>query len=295
MAPIEGPISSTTAGQAMTRAPHHKKARKSRGPSFWTWFWLIMAALYFLVPLYSTLQFSLETGAHAYGFKWYSYIFHDPMFRTSFLFSLRLAVETVVIGMVLMVPTVYWVHLRLPQVRPVMDLITILPFVVPPVALVVGLSGVFNILPWLLSSSQILAFIYVILALPFTYRSLDAGMRAIDVRVLSEAAQSVGAPGWKTLLYVILPNMRTAMMGAAFLTLAIVMGEYTISSLLLFNTFAVYIYYIGNTTANPAAALAIISFALTWGAMMGLFFLSRTRGTRGRASGGPGATAAVGR
>ena len=254
-----------------------------------------MAALYFLVPLYSTLQFSLETGAHAYGFKWYSYIFNDPMFRTSFLFSLRLAVETVVIGMVLMVPTVYWVHLRLPQVRPVMDLITILPFVVPPVALVVGLSGVFNIMPWLLSSSQILAFIYVILALPFTYRSLDAGMRAIDVRVLSEAAQSVGAPGWKTLLYVILPNMRTAMRGAAFLTLAIVMGEYTISSLLLFNTFAVYIYYIGNTTANPAAALAIISFALTWGAMMGLFFLSRTRGTRGRASGGPGAAAAVGR
>ncbi len=151
-----------------------------------------------------------------------------------------------------------------------------------------GLSGAFNLMPWLLSSSQILAFIYVILALPFTYRSLDAGMRAIDVRVLTEAAQSVGAPGWKTLLFVILPNIRTAMLGAAFLTLAIVMGEYTISSLLLFNTFAVYIYYIGNTTANPAAALAIISFALTWGAMMGLFFLSRTRG---RTSSSPGTTA----
>jgi putative spermidine/putrescine transport system permease protein len=275
------------AGQELARAPRRKKARKSRGPSFWTWFWLIMAALYFLVPLYSTLQFSLETGAHAYGFKWYSYIFNDPMFRTSFLFSLRLAVETVVIGMVLMVPTVYWVHLRLPQVRPVMDLITILPFVVPPVALVVGLSGVFNILPWLLSSSQILAFIYVILALPFTYRSLDAGMRAINVKTLTEAAQSVGAPGWKTLLFVILPNIRTAMLSGAFLTLAIVMGEYTISSLLLFNTFAVYMYYIGNTEAQPAAALAIISFTLTWGAMMGLFLLSRRRG-RGSS---PGVTA----
>jgi putative spermidine/putrescine transport system permease protein len=267
-----------------------KKVRKRHKMRFWTYFWLIMAALYFLVPLYSTLQFSLETGQHAYGFKWYAQIFHDPMFRTTFLFSLRLAAETVVIGLVLMVPTVYWVHLRLPRVRPVMDLISILPFVVPPVALVVGLSGVFNLMPWLLANSQILAFIYVILALPFTYRSLDAGMRAINVKTLTEAAQSVGAPGWKTLLFVILPNMRTAMMGAAFLTLAIVMGEYTISSLLLFNTFAVYIYYIGNTEAQPAAALAIISFALTWGAMMCLFFLAKTRG---RASGGP--TAAVGR
>jgi putative spermidine/putrescine transport system permease protein len=276
---------------ASVAAPAEKKARRAprehRRPSFWTIFWLIMAALYFLIPLYSTLQFSLETGQHSYGFKWYGQTFADPMFRTSFLFSLRLAVETVIIGLVLMVPTVYWVHLRLPQLRPLMDVVSILPFGVPPVALVVGLSGVFNVLPWMLSNSQILAFIYVILALPFTYRSLDAGMRAINVKTLTEAAQSVGAPGWKTLLFVILPNIRTAMLSGAFLTLAIVMGEYTISSLLLFNTFAVYMYYIGNTEAQPAAALAIISFTLTWGAMMGLFLLSRRRG-RGSS---PGVTA----
>ena len=258
---------------------------KRRHMSFWTWFWLIMAALYFLVPLYSTLQFSLETSAHGYGLKWYATIFADPAFRSSFLFSLRLSVETVIIGLVLMVPTVYWIHLKLPRLRPVMDVISILPFVVPPVALVVGLAGAFTVFPWLLASSQILAFAYVIQALPFTYRSLDAGLRAIDVRTLTEAAQSCGAPTWKTLLFVILPNIRTAMLGGAFLTLAIVMGEYTISSLLLFQTFAVYMQYIGETEAQPAAALAIISFMLTWGAMMGLFLLSR----RGRVGGGTGA------
>jgi putative spermidine/putrescine transport system permease protein len=265
--------------------------RERRHMSFWTWFWLVMAALYFLVPLYSTLEFSLETGQHQYGLKWYGQIFADPAFRSSFLFSLRLSVETVIIGLLLMVPTIYWVHLRLPRLRPVMDVISILPFVVPPVALVVGLSGAFNTMPWLLSSSQILAFAYVIQALPFTYRSLDAGMRAIDVRTLTEAAQSCGAPPWKTLLFVILPNIRTAMLGGAFLTLAIVMGEYTIASLLLFQTFAVYMQYVGETQAQPAAALAIISFGLTWGAMMGLFVLS---GRRGRVSGGA-TGAAVGR
>ncbi len=258
-------------------------AARRRRPSFWAVFWLVMAALYFLVPLYSMVQFSLEVAPHRYGFHWYAQIFADPLFRSSFLLSLRLAIETMLIGLVLMVPTVYWVHLRLPKLRPVMDMVAILPFVVPPVALVVGLSGVFTVAPWLLGSSQILALVYVILALPFTYRSLDAGMRAIDVRTLTEAAQSVGAPWWKTLFFVIMPNIRTAMLGAAFLTLAIVMGEYTISSLLLFNTFAVYIYYIGNTEAYQAAALAIISFVLTWGAMMGLFFLSRRTGAAGPA------------
>jgi putative spermidine/putrescine transport system permease protein len=261
--------------------------------SFWTWFWLIMAALYFLVPLYSTAQFSLDTGVHSLGFKWYAKTFADPQFRSTLELSLKIAVETVVIGLVLMVPTVYWIHLRLPQLRPVMDIISILPFVVPPVALVVGLSGAFDVMPWLLSNWWlILPLVYVILALPFTYRSLDAGMRAIDVRTLTEAAQSCGAPAWKTLLFVILPNIRTAMLAGAFLTLAIVMGEFTISSLLLFQTFAVYIQYIGNTEAQPAAALAIISFTLTWGAMMALFVVSRGRGRRG---GGVGQGAAVSR
>jgi putative spermidine/putrescine transport system permease protein len=241
------------------------------------------------VPLYSLVQFSLETGRHRYGFAWYTQIFGDPLFRSSFIFSLRLAVETVIISMVLMVPTVYWVHLRVPRLRPTMELISVLPFVVPPVALVVGLNGVFSVAPWLLGSSQILALVYVVLALPFSYRSLDAGMRAIDIKTLTEAAQSVGSPGWKTLLFVILPNLRSAMLGASFLTLAIVMGEYTISSLLLFQTFAVYIFYIGNTAAQPAAALAIISLVLTWAAMIGLFLLS---GRRARLGGPAGVAAA---
>ena len=288
MAPIETSIATTTAGEALVRHPRRGRAAK-RHMSFWTWFWLIMAALYFLVPLYSTLQFSLETSLHGYGFTWYLDTFKDPMFRTSFFFSLRLAVETVIIGLVLMVPTVYWVHLKLPQLRPVMDIVSILPFVVPPVALVVGLSGAFQVMPWLLASSHLLALLYVILALPFTYRSLDAGMSAINVRTLTEASQSCGAPAWKTLLFVILPNIRTSMLSGAFLTLAIVMGEYTISSLLLFQSFAVYIYYIGNTKAQQAAALAIISFGLTWGTMMVLFLISRRRG------GGVGQGAAVSR
>ena len=101
----------------------------------------------------------------------------------------------------------------------------------------------------------------MIQALPFTYRALDAGMRALDLRTLSDAAKSVGASWPRTLWHVILPNLRTAMLAASFLTIAIVLGEYTISSLLLFNTFAVYIQHIGRTEAYPAAALAILSSA----------------------------------
>jgi len=246
----------------------------------WNIFWLLFAVVYFFLPLYGTAEFSLETGPGTYGFKHYLEILQDPAFKSDFILSLKLALATVAIGIVLMVPTVYWVNLRLPRLRRVIDFIAVLPFVVPPVALAVGILRLFHPWIWLISGPQILALAYVILALPFTYRSLDAGMRSIDLRTLTEAAQSVGA-GWLRVLWsVILPNLRYAMLSAAFLTITLVMGEYTMASLMLFNTFAVYVEYTGETKANAAAALAIISFALTWAAMLGILFLGRGVGRR---------------
>ncbi len=246
----------------------------------WNILWLVLAALYFLVPLVGSAEFSLETGPGKYGFDAYRVILQDPAFKTGFLLSLELALATVAISTVLMVPTVYWVNLRFPRLRSVIDFIAVLPFVVPPVALALGVSRLFQHMIWLISGPQILVLIYVILALPFTYRSLDAGIRAIDLHTLTEAAQSVGASWTTILLRVILPNLRFAMLSSAFLTITLVMGEFTISSLLLFNTFAVYVEYTGETKANPAAALAMISFALTWAAMLGVLWLGRGVGRR---------------
>jgi putative spermidine/putrescine transport system permease protein len=246
----------------------------------WNILWLILAVLYFLVPLWGTLEFSLETGVGKYGFDAYRQILNDSQFWDSFLFSFKLAVATVAVSTILMVPTVYWVHLRLPKIRPVMDFLAILPFVVPPIVLAVGVEQLFHPFIWLISGPQILVFVYVILVLPFTYRSLDAGMRSIDLQTLTEAAQSVGARGSTVLLSVILPNLVYAMLSAAFLSLTLVMGEYTISSLLLFNTFPVYIQYVGDTQAQPAAALAMISLLLTWAAMLGILLIGRGVGRR---------------
>jgi putative spermidine/putrescine transport system permease protein len=254
--------------------------KRPRAFPLWSWFWLLFAAGYFLLPLYATLEFSLQTGAHSYGLNWYGTILHDPEFRHSLLLSLRLAVETVALSLALMIPTVYGIHLWLPSARPLVEFISVLPFVVPPIALAVGVIGLFQGTPWLISSTQLLALLYVIQALPFTYRALDAGMGALDLHTLSDAAKSVGASWPRTLWHVVLPNLRTAVLAASFLTIAIVLGEYTISSLLLFNTFAVYIQHIGKTQAYSAAALAILSFGFTWVAMLGIFVLTRGRASR---------------
>ena len=145
-----------------------------------------------------------------------------------------------------------------------------MPFVVPAIVLVFGLIRVYGggFLPLTntrLGTDVLLVAAYVILALPYMYRAVDTGLAAIDVRTLTEAAQSLGA-GWPTImLRVIIPNLRAALLSGAFLTLAFVIGEFTIASFLVgINAFGPYMSLVGQNKTYESSALAIISFALTW-------------------------------
>jgi len=161
----------------------------------------------------------------------------------------------------------------------VISFLALIPFVVPPIVLVVGLFSVFEDSPdWFYAKPYgFLVGGYVVLAFPYMYFSLDSGFRAIDVHTLTEASQSLGAPWRTTLLKVILPNVRIAALAGAFLTLAIVMGEYTMASLAQFYTFPVYIQYINETKSFPASAVSLMSFGITWAAMLALLIVGRGR------------------
>ncbi|HTU54180.1 MAG TPA: spermidine/putrescine ABC transporter permease [Acetobacteraceae bacterium] len=236
---------------------------------------LLLIGLYFAVPLLATGAFSLWEGGQRYGFRAYIVLIHTDQFWSSLGLSLRLAAETILAGLVILVPATFWMNLRLRALRPLFDLISVLPFVVPPIALVAGMTALYTGPSWLVGTSNYLVIPYVILALPYTYRALDIGMRALNLRTLTEASQSLGA-GWGVLIFrVVVPNLTTALIGAALLTIAIVMGEFTFANILLFNTFAVYINYVGQTSATEAAALTLLSFLITWLAMLGVLLTGR--------------------
>jgi putative spermidine/putrescine transport system permease protein len=244
---------------------------------------LLLGAAYFVIPLAATAQFSLEQGHAGFGFGAYRTILEDDAFWQTLWFSFQLALETTAITLALLVPTVIWTHLKLLRARPALEVISTLPFVIPPIVLAVGLFELFrdHAPAWFVDSPKLLACAYVILALPFVYRALDVGIRSLDIRTLVEASQSLGA-GWGTTLFrVILPNLRVAVVTCAALTIAIVMGEYTIASIALFTTLPVYVNEIGTAQAFPAAALSIISIALTFAVMLVIQLAGRrTRGAR---------------
>ncbi len=256
-----------------------------------SWLIMLVGVLYFFVPLLGTFEFSLRYRRGVYSFEAYHIVLNDPQFRATFTYSTILAVATIVVGVLLVVPTAYWIQLRLPGLRPIVEFITLLPLVIPAIVLVFGYLRMYNsssLVPLTgreRTTDLLLMFSYVALALPYMYRAVDTGLRAIDVRTLTHAAQSLGAD-WGTILFrVILPNVRVAVLSGAFLTFAIVIGEFTMASLLDRPAFGPYLQLIGANRAYEPSALAIMTFAITW-ACMGLIQVFG-RGTRAQIAAAP--------
>ncbi len=232
---------------------------------------LAVAAVYFLLPLLAAAEFSLRAPGGGYALTSWVTIARDPVLVTALATSLQIAVATAVVVLALVVPTAVWVRLRLPGLAGALESATILPIVIPPVVMAAGIAfvqanlggPVFRAL--FASSTTALTPFYVILALPFAYRAVDNGLAAIPLRTLVEAARNLGAGLGTTLLRVVLPAIRSAVLGAAFLTLALVLGEIVIARILLYtDTFPVAIVEVGRSQAGVAVALSLASLLVTW-------------------------------
>ncbi|MBZ9853746.1 ABC transporter permease [Mesorhizobium sp. CA13] len=248
---------------------------------FWAWVVFILGAAYFFIPLIATVEFSMRMRRGAYSFDAYRIVLGDARFQATFLYSVVAAIFTIILGVLIVVPAAYWIRLRLPQLRPVVEFITLLPLVIPAIVIVFGyirMYGSNSPLPFLgsdMGTNALLVIGYATLALPYMYRAVDTGLRTIDVRTLTEAAQILGA-GWGTIITrVILPNVLIAVLSGAFLTFAIVIGEFTMASLLNRPAFGPYLQNVGANRAYEPAALAIIAFVITWGCMSLIQILSR--------------------
>lgn len=259
-----------------------------RKPSIGTvvrWTILALAALYFIGPLVAAILFTIKKPGGGISFAAYGQIFSTPAqgtttFMQALTFSLALSAAVIVVALLLMVPTQILLHLYLPKWKPVVETICLLPLVFPPVVLVVGVSDIYKaaqpsgnnaagtieqFLTWIRDSGHplLLVALYVVMALPFVYRTLNAGIEAIDLRILVEASRNLGA-GWRTtIMSVIAPALRTSMINAGFLCFALAMGEYTVASILLYTQpFPVWLTQLPTDSGQMQAAISVFSLLL---------------------------------
>lgn len=272
-----------------------RRAAVRRNQAVFRWVVLVVILAFFAAPLYGMLDFTTHDNSRSWDLTtWRTLLDFGqvsqtyPDLVTGFFASVGLAVVTVVVMLALLVPTMTWVRLRLPSLGRTIEFICLLPLTVPAIVLVVGLTPIYSWLtgwtqylfgPSVGSSTIWLALAYVILVLPYAYRSLDAGLRAIDVRTLSEAARSLGA-GWPTVMWkIILPNLRTSVLSASFLAVALTLGEFTIANLFSRTNLQVAMYLLGKSDARISIAVGLLSLVF---AFVVLFAMSFVGGTPGR-------------
>lgn len=243
---------------------------------------LVLILGYLVLPLFAMAEFSTRgdvdpvTRAGTRSLQWYAAIFDYPNLVGSIITSLEIAVLTVVGMLVLLVPTMVWTVVRVPRMRRVVEFLCLLPLAIPAIVIVVGIAPIYRFMGQNLgafgASPLTLAFIFIILVLPYSYRAIDAALRAIDTATLADAARSLGA-GWpRTIFQVIVPNIRGGILSASVLAIALVLGEFTISSLLSFETVQVVIYNLGKR--SPFVSVAVSLLALVFAFVL-LFVISR--------------------
>ena len=242
-------------------------ARRARRQRAFRWIVLVLLGAFFLLPLIAMVEFASRGGGQSWRLlvDWPQLRETYPDLASGIVASLGQAVLTALLMLVLLVPTAVWVRLRLPGLRRLIEFICLLPLTIPAIVLVVGLAPVYAWVNYFLGGSSLtLTFAYTILVLPYAYRAIDAGLSAIDVKTLAEAARSLGA-GWGTVMWrVVLPNIRSAVLSAAFLTVALVLGEFTIASLLNRDNLQVAINLLGKSSATMSVAVSLAALLLAF-------------------------------
>lgn len=251
---------------------------------------LVVGAIYFAFPFIAMARFAFQNvqvfnlGRSTLFDGWslgvVTNAFREDYFWEALRLSLQLATGTALLTLLILVPTAVWVHLRIPRARVIVEFLTVLPYVIPAIALVAGIVVIKPHARWFLNSDLSLIPFYAVLALPFTYRSIDAGLRAIDLRTLTEASRSLGA-GWNTtLMRVLIPSLKSALISSTFLTIAVVLGEYTIADVLLKRTLPAFVAEYRQSDPRGGYALAVMSLLATTLLFAGIGIATRSKTRR---------------
>ncbi|WP_218920344.1 ABC transporter permease [Lentzea guizhouensis] len=239
---------------------------------------LLVLGVYFVLPLVAMAEFSTRGVGGSRSLDSWTSIVEDEGLMAALANSLLLSVTSAVLMLVLLVPTMAWIRLRLPQLQRLVEFLCLLPLAIPAIVLVVGMAPLYAWVNYFLGDSALtLTFAYTVLVLPFAYRAIDAGLSAIDLKTLAEAARSLGA-SWLTVLWkVVVPNIRVALIGASLLSVALVLGEFTIASLLNFDTLQVQVNLLGKRNAGVSIAVSLLCLIFAFVLLFALSYVGQRR------------------
>ncbi len=246
----------------------------------------LLIMLYLLVPLLAVATMSIagtwRPGTilpDTYTLRWYVTTLGAAGVRQAIVRSFLIAAVTVVVSLIIVVPTAYTIRMRFPRLEALMRFSTLLPFTLPGVILALGLIQIYSGPPFQIGGTIVLLLCsYVAVSLPLMYYSIANSLDAVNGKMITEAAQTLGAGMPTTLLWLIVPNIIPGIVSGSLLTFATILGEFTLVNLLVgtwFKTLQIYLYNAMNQEGHLTSALTVIYFILVAISSIAIMIISR--------------------
>ena len=202
--------------------------------------------------------------------KWYLEVAADPNFRRAFMASLLVAAMTSAACVAIGLPLAYAVfRAQSRRVRAAARVLYQLPVAMPALVLAFGFILVFSSdsLPWL-GSIWLLVAGHIVLWLPYFLQTVVADMQRLGLRVLEDAAETLGSSPRQRFFHIVLPALRLSVLSGLIIVVALSIGEFQFSNLIagfLNRTYPVVLLqaFYGATGFACAATVILLTLALT--------------------------------
>jgi len=207
--------------------------------------------------------------------------------------SLKLALITTIILLVIGIPVAYWLSGKSTMPKILVEALITMPLVLPPSVLGFYLLLAFSpnngFGKWLLNhlnlqlvfSFEGLILASVIYSLPFMISPVKSAFGHLPGN-LAQAAYTMGKTRWQTFIYILLPNIKASIYTAAVLTFAHTLGEFGVVLMIGGNipgvtkvaSIAIYdsVETMDYTSANH---YALILFAITFTIVLTVFIFNK--------------------
>ena len=234
---------------------------------------IVLVMIYLLIPLFETAVYSAFekwTSLLPEHFQMIHYVqlltekdFLMSLLRTLIICVIPIALTVLFVLLALFVTTIYF-----PQLEKYVQLLCMIPYMIQGVILSVSIISLYAGSPTFLSNRIImLTGAYCIIILPYIYQGIRNSMRAVNMKMLLEAAEMLGCTKLYGFFRVVVPNIISGITVSSLLAVGIIFGDYVLVRNIAgtsFKNVQVYLFLEMKHSSTKASAVFVIIMITTF-------------------------------
>lgn len=234
---------------------------------------ITVVIVYLLIPLVATAVYSLFnkwTGVWPEGFTLSNYVqlltekdFLMSLFRTVIICIVPITLTVLMVLLALFAATIYF-----PKLEKYIQILCMIPYTIQGVILSVSILSLYISSPTFLGNRMVMLIgAYCIIILPYIYQGIRNSMHAVNMPMLLEAAEMLGASKLYGFFRVIVPNIISGITVSSLLAVGIIFGDYVLIRNITGSSFKnvqIYLFLTMKSSSTKASAVFVIIMITTF-------------------------------